>query len=74
MLFSIAKLLHLCTPRLKVNRDILIKKIEDASKEFWQYSMELTELNVSFRRLDREVNTSRPEIMQLKEEKQRYTE
>ena len=67
-------ILHLCTPRLKLNKDILLKKIEDANKEFWQYGMDLTELNVSFRRLDREVNTSRPEIMQLKEEKQRYIE
>ena len=74
MLFSIAKLLHLCIPRMSVNEDILIKKTEDACKEFQEYSLELTELNVSFRRLDRKVNMSRPEIMQLKEEKQRYTE
>ena len=48
--------------------------MDDAGNDFRKFNMELNEKSVSFRKLDRDVNTSRPEIMQLIAEKQRYME
>ena len=60
--------------RLQKNQVVLLQKLEDAGNDFRQFNVELNNLSMAFRKLDRDVNTSRPEIMQLIEEKQRYTE
>ena len=66
--------LFIDTHRLKNNQNILSRKIDEAGKNFRMLGATLNDVSMNFRKLDRDVNTCRPEIMQLQAEKQALTE
>ena len=60
--------------RLQLNQNMLNQKCEEAVTIFKEFNTTLSDVNTNFRRLDHDINTSRPELMQLQEEKKHLTE
>jgi len=60
--------------RLQGNQNMLNLKYEEAVNTFKLFNTTLVDVNTNFRKLDRDINTSRPELMQLQEEKKHLTE
>ena len=66
--------LFIDTHRLENNQSTLLRKIDEAGQNLRILCATLNDVSMNFRKLDRDVNTCRPEIMQLQAEKQTLTE